>query len=481
MGPILAVVVLRIPGLGGRGSRQRRRAAALTCPQMEEQLSDHAARRMRRLCSSAQSAGRLPSLVVAVGRHGRILNSVCLGSADLSAATPPGLDVQYRVGSITKTFTAVAVMQIVAEGLADLADPIGRHWAGAPHPELTIGALLTHTSGLQRERAAEAGGPTALPARGELAQNLAKARLLYPSGHWWHYSNLGFAVLGEVVAQVRGESWELQVTERILRPLGMSRTSLFAEAPSAQGYSVQPFSDAVKLELPTDSGAIAPAGQLWSTAIDLTKWVAFLIQGDPRVLPQDQLELMRAPRVIADLEHWTTAFGLGVALRRRGERTFVGHTGGMPGFLAVAYGSPATGNSVVVFTNSTAGLDVGDFGAQLLELADEDTIDSTIWEAGGDPPTEYATVLGSWWSEWSETIFTWRGGLLQSSPADAPPGTPPDRYRRVGADLFITATGSERGEELQLVRDEGGTVVKMYHATYPLTRMAAGSADEQGG
>ncbi|HUY24901.1 MAG TPA: serine hydrolase domain-containing protein [Candidatus Saccharimonadales bacterium] len=442
----------------------------LNIPMMDELLSDHTARRLRQLVAHAQRDCRLPSLVVAVGKHGRILDSVLLGSADITTATAPGLDVQYRVGSITKTFTAVGVMQLVAEGRIGLSDPIGRHWIDAPHPDLTIASLLTHTSGLQRESAAEPGSSGALPSREELPGNAAAARLLYPSGYWWHYSNLGFALLGEVMAQICGQSWESRVTERILRPLGLERTTAFPQVPAAQGYSVRPFSDEIVAELPGDSGALAPAGQLWSTAADLTRWIHFLIRGNPEILPSTHLELMRAPRVIADLEHWTTAFGLGLVLRRQGERVFVGHIGAMPGFLAALLGSTASGNSVVLFTNSTAGIDIGQLAADILELVEADSVDLTPWQPADQPPAEYESVLGRWWSEWSEFLFRWRDGELQSMAADAPAGTAPNRFRQVRQDVFVTTSGAERGEELQLVRDASGLVVKMYHATYPLTR-----------
>ena len=437
---------------------------------MGKLLSDGAARRLRQLASDAQRECRLPSLVVGVASHGRILDSVLLGSANITTATSPGLDAQYRVGSITKTFTAVGVMQLVAEGRIGLSDPIGRHWINAPHPDLTIASLLTHSSGLQREATAEVGTSGALPSREELPANAAAARLLYPSGYWWHYSNLGFALLGELMAQVCGQSWESQVTERILKPLGLERTTTFPQPPAAQGYSVLPFTDEIVAELPGDSGALAPAGQLWSTATDLARWIDFLIRGNPEVLPATQLELMRAPRVIADLEHWTTAFGLGLVLRRQGERVFVGHTGAMPGFLAALLGSPASGNSVVLFTNSTAGVDIGQLAAGILELVEEDTLDPTPWQPADPPPTEFASALGRWWSEWSEFVFRWRDGELQSVAADAPADAAPNRFRQVRPDVFVTTSGPERGEELQLVRDPSGRVVRMYHATYPLTR-----------
>ena len=92
------------------------------------------------------------------------------------------------------------------------------------------------------------------------------------------------------------------------------------------------------------------------------------------------------------------------------------------------------------------------------------------WRPDGAIPREVSSVLGSWWSESSQWIFTWRDGELVSSPADAVDGSEPERYRPVGVDRYVTVNGPERGEELRLERDSGGSVVKMYRATYPFTR-----------
>ncbi|MHB1502130.1 MAG: serine hydrolase domain-containing protein, partial [Candidatus Dormibacteria bacterium] len=273
-------------------------------------LSVEGARRLRRVAAAAQEQHRLPSLVVAVCQGGQIVDCAAVGTADMANQLAPGADVQYRIGSITKTFTAVGVMQLVAEGRVALADPLGRHWTGAPHPELTIESLLAHTSGLQREAVADASGSGVLPSRIELPDNAAAARLLYPAGNWWHYSNLGFALLGELLAQVRGQDWETQIMQRIVGPLGMARTTVVPQPPAAQGYSVLPFADTVVPEPPGDSRGLAPAGQLWSTAVDLARWLDFLVSGNRDILDADTFELMRAPRVIADLRNWTMAYAL---------------------------------------------------------------------------------------------------------------------------------------------------------------------------
>lgn len=435
-----------------------------------EGFSEATRAKLRRLVLSAQRDGPLPSVVVAIARDGQLIDTVAVGTADFAGSVPAGPDVQYRIGSITKTFTTVAAMQLVAEGRIGLHDPLGRHLTGAPHPELPISALLSHTSGLQREPVGEVWETLAMPSREELMANGAAAKILYPPTSWWHYSNLGLALIGEMVAQVSGMSWDQYISLRILGPLGMARTGTHPEAPSASGYSVLPYSDEVVLEEPVDLGGIAPAGQLWSTAADLAIWTGFLLHGNSEVLDPEYLQLMAAPRAIADLQHWTMAWGLGLMLIRLGERVLVGHTGGMPGFLAAAFGSSVTGTGVVVLTNASAAVRPALLAARLLEVVDTDAVQEQPWTPGEPVSEEVAPLLGHWWTEWSEWVFRWRNGQLESSQVDAPGGSEPERYRRLGPDLYVIENGVERGEELRLVRDQAGALLNMYRATYPFTR-----------
>jgi len=330
-----------------------------------ESLSERSRLKLRQLVLSTQSESRLPSLVVTVAKDGKVLDTLAVGVSDFAGSVPAGSDVQYRIGSITKTFTAVAVMQLVVAGRIGLHDPLGQHLPGAPHPGLPISALLSHTSGLQREPVGEVWETLAMPSRDDLLANAGAAKALYPPSSWWHYSNLGLALLGEMVAQVSGMPWDRYIAERVLVPLGMTRTGTNPQAPSASGYSVLPYSDEVVLEQSVDLGGISPAGQLWSTATDLAKWTGFLIRGDPDVLDSETIQLMAAPRAIADLEHWTLAWGLGLMLLRQGDRIFVGHTGAMPGFLAAAFGSRVTGTGVVVLTNASSAVRTGTLVAWL--------------------------------------------------------------------------------------------------------------------
>lgn len=424
-------------------------------------------RSVRERVAAAQRSAPAPGVVAILDRGRHRLAEVSVGLADIGAGLPADAEVQFRLGSITKTMTAVGVMQQVAGGHIQLGQALGDLWPGAPHGDLRIGELLSHTSGLQREPVGEVWESLELPSGEELAGNASAASRVLPSGQFWHYSNLAFALLGEALARVSSQPWERYLRDRVLDPLGMSRTTWDPVAPHAVGYSILPYSEVAVPEPALDSRGIAPAAQLWSTASDLSRWAEFLAVGSEQVLPHRELEAMRVPRVLADLRGWTLAFGLGLMLVRRGEHVYVGHTGSMPGFLAAAFAAPATGASVAVLANCTAGLYPARLATDLLELLPAEP--DRPWSPAEAPPPEIGPILGRWWSEGAEWIFTWREGRLRSHPA-SDPTAPPDEYRQASPDTFVTESGPERGEELRVVREPSGKVVKLYRATYPFTR-----------
>ena len=226
--------------------------------------------------------------------------------------------------------------------------------------------MLAHVSGLQREPPGEIWETLEAPSREELVARTADAEQLLAPGSWWHYSNLAFALLGEVVARATGGTWEEALRERVLGPLGLGRTTPEAEEPAARGYFVEPYSDAVRVERDPDMGGSGALGKLWSTVVDLARWGAFLAGGDDEVLAAATLEEMSHVRTMVDQAGWTLGWGLGLELYRSGDHLFVGHGGAMPGHLAGLVVNRSTGIGSAVLTNTSAG---GRPEALALELA----------------------------------------------------------------------------------------------------------------
>ncbi len=431
----------------------------------------------RRRVRELQSASRVPSVVAAVTRGGELAWSDCVGLADVAAERPATLDTQYRIGSITKTFTAVLLMQLRDAGRLELDDRLERHLPDTRHGAATLRQLLTHLSGLKREPEAGPAGEMwevlEAPDRSQLLDGLERAEPVLPAYRRWHYSNLAYAVLGEVVARATGGTWEAVLRERLLGPLGLRRITVEPVEPCARGYLSDPYADVLHPEPPTALGALAPAGQLWSSAADLARWASFLAAPDPAVLAPGTLAEMRHLHAMADAEQWTLGWGLGLMLYRRGERVWHGHGGAMPGFLATAMCSAEEGDpaGVVVLANTSTGADTEALAGELLAaVLETEPSDRLPWRPGDPPPGDVVGLLGRWWSEGSELVMSWRSDRLEGRSVDAPAHQPPAVFEPVAADRWRVVSGREQGEVLRVVRDSEGAAARMYWAGYPLTR-----------
>ncbi|MBM9459112.1 beta-lactamase family protein [Nocardioides sp. zg-536] len=413
-----------------------------------------------------QAAGRLPSVVAAVARGGEPVWSGALSVDPTGPEVSPG--TSYRIGSITKTLTAVLVLQLRDEGRLGLDDPVGRFVGEAGgYADVSLTRLLSHTGGLQSEPVGSwwertgSGGAAALLAANDGAGRVAAA------GEWFHYSNLGYALLGEVVARLRGVSWWQAVRERLLEPLGMSATDYHPPADHAPGRSVDHFAHTLTPEPLTDTGAMAPAGQLWSTTADLLRWADFLVTGHPDVLGAATLEEMARPVPPAAL------YGLGVRRAELGPdgapgTTLWGHTGSMPGFLASLFVDRATRDAAVLLTNATTGLDTAAVPGQLLAGLPVDAEDGwERWAPSVAVPAEASELLGVWF--WGNTAFglEWHGEQLLLR--DLRFAEVEERFTLDGGRIVGTA-GYHRGERLRVHRSTDGTVSHLECATFVYTR-----------
>ena len=225
-------------------------------------------------------------------------------------------------------------MQLVDAGRIELDASLRTYLPEAPVGP-TVRMALSHLTGLQREPPGEIWESMEPPSREELIAGLEDAELVLRPAEQWHYSNLVFALLGEIVTRTSGLPYEELLQQRILDPLGLTRTSLRPDGPKASPYFVDPYTDTVRDEPdPEVTDTTAAAGWLWSTAADLARWGTFLAEGDDAVLPAATLDVMARVRTMVDERNWSIGWGLGLELFRRGDRVFVGHGGAMPGFLA---------------------------------------------------------------------------------------------------------------------------------------------------
>ena len=422
--------------------------------------------------ATAQVEARSPSIAAAVIRDGEVIWADAVGLADVDrseAATP---DHQYRIGSITKSFTSVAIMQLQEEGRLDLDDRLDAHLAGVEHGALPIRRLLGHASGLQREIPGDVWETLVFPSGSELVGLMREAELVLGPGERYHYSNLAFSLLGEVITRLTGQRYEQYISERVIEPLGLRRTTFDRAEPAATPYFVDPYMDVVHPEpLVEKSGAAAAAGSLWSTAEDLTGWASFLADPPEQVLSRASVDAMSSVQVMVDNDRWDFGYGLGLQLARVGDRVLVGHSGGMPGFLSNISVSRKEKIGSVVLASSGANFDPQSIAAKLaLTVIDQLPLAPEPWEPGAAAPPELAGILGRWWSEGEEFVFRFHDGRLEARWSRAPGWADWSVFEPLGDDRFRTVQGRERGELLRIVRTADGTATKMYWATYPVTR-----------
>ncbi|MCZ9350303.1 beta-lactamase family protein [Streptomyces mutabilis] len=439
----------------------------MTTPQ--EELLPATRRALLHRIAVAQTEGRTPSLVAAVVRDGR---PVWHGARTSVDGHGPDENVQYRIGSITKTFTAVLVLRLRDEGALDLADPLEKHLPGTGAGEATVAELLAHSGGLAAESPAPWWERTPGSLRPELADVLGKQPLLHPVGRRHHYSNPGYTLLGALVEKVRGASWEEVLRQEVLEPLGLNRTSGRPQAPHAGGWAVHPWADVMLAEPAEDLGRMAPAGQLWSTTGDLGRFAVFLTQGDDRVLSAESVREMRAPAApveAADVADGS-AYGLGLQIQYRDGRLLVGHSGSLPGFLANLTISVEDDVAAVVLANCTSGPLVAGVGADLVRIVAE--AEPRIPEPWRPLPEGDASALelaGQWY--WGTHAFALRLTADKGVSLEPLSGVGRrSRFRSNGDGTWTGLEGYYAGELLRAVRRPDGTVSHLDLGSFVFTR-----------
>ncbi|MCF4120202.1 beta-lactamase family protein [Antribacter sp. KLBMP9083] len=414
---------------------------------------------------------RVPALSAAVGRAGRVAWAAVSGG--------PTPELSFRIGSITKPMVAVAVLRLVEAGRVALSDPVGRHLPDAPVPGATLRHLLSHTSGLPAEPAGPWWERHGYGSWADLVA--ADLPALWEPGDRYHYSNVGFAVLGRLVEELLGRPWDEVLREELWEPLGMRSTGRVPAGPAAAGFAVHPHADLVHAEPVAPYGAMGPAGEVWSTPSDLVRFGLWLVGAGPvdlapavadAVLSVATRRSMAVPRVVVDDAGpaggpWTTAHGLGARVRQDGALRTVGHSGSVPGFTADLRADVVTGDVVAVCGSSTGGF--GD-GAGLLAVLQEHEAPQPLPVPGpGTDPALAAELTGTWY--WGPSPYTLSfdsgGRIVLRSQSETGRGSVFDRV--TGAGWVGVEGGYWLGERLrQDVRD--GRTAALDVGTFHLTR-----------
>lgn len=328
-------------------------------------------------------ANRHPAVGLAVGivRDGSLELFHGHGLADIGSNTPIAEDTIFRIGSITKLFTAIAVMQLFEKGLVDLDAPVNdylRAYRLIPAEPwfrpATLRHLLTHTAGIPDVRHVSdllhpdwgpfEGRPPVLSVKvGDPIPSLAEyyrggLRVVVEPGTAFAYSNHGFATLGQIVEDVSGQPFDRYLREHILQPLGMENTDLVRSERIASRLATGYTLGRRGVEAVPDRDWIgAGGGGIYSTTRDIARFAAALVAGGANehgsVLEPASLATMFEPHHRPDprLPGW----GLGFARAEAGRHRVVGHDGILPGFNSELLLAPDDGIGLVAFTNGSKG------------------------------------------------------------------------------------------------------------------------------
>jgi CubicO group peptidase (beta-lactamase class C family) len=426
-------------------------------------LAEGVAARLEAKAASYIKEQRLPGAMVGIVDDGALVWSAAIGFSDVASRRAPDRQTLYRVASITKTVTGTAIMRLRDEGKLRLDDPLGRHIPELAHLEdVTIRRLLSHESGLQ----SEPPGTDWRKAQyeGSVARNLARAheiRTTVPPNTQEKYSNLGYQVLGEIVARASGIPYVQYVTTEIFQPLGMT-SSAFEPLPAelrercATGYAGRFVSD--ELGVSPAAPSVGSEGGLWSCLDDLARWIAYQLTDEPT------LREMHRPRYLSN-EEWTEAFGISWYARRRNEVIWVQHSGALHGFRSNVCFDPKYKVGAIALLNGIA--DAAELSMGLGEIAREAVAAmAPRIDAPAPLPAQYRELIGVYFDPDLGEIrrVEWRDAkLVILNPDD--PAWRPTLVAASDPDIFIVEPGErESGENVVFTRAADGRVASVFIA-----------------
>ena len=414
----------------------------------------------------------LPGIVVGVVADQELVWVKGFGFADTQAKKPMTPATKFRMASHSKLFTATAIMQLREQGKLRLDDPVSKYlpWfqvkpAGDDDGLITIEQLLGHASGLPREAGAH-WTTLEFPTEEEVRKLITERQAAFAPQVRWKYSNLAYTIAGMVVEQVSGMRWADYVQRNIFQPLEMNASSVDKNVEGlAVGYNRR-MPDGSREVLPfTDARGMASATGITSTVEDMAKFVSAQFRkgkmGGRQILSTGSLREMHRVRSLDN--NWTSGTGIGFGVNRVGNKTYVGHGGGYPGYTTQTTIQLDDKVGVIVLTN-TNDSNPGDIARQLMI-----SVGDAVAKASAQKPKVVA-----WDPSWARFagFYRGRGGdshvvLLNQRLVIISPNAPnienPITLEPIGGGLFrYTAPGGGGpvGEVVRFV-EENGRVVRM--------------------
>jgi D-alanyl-D-alanine carboxypeptidase len=431
---------------------------------------------------------RLPGAAVGVVHEGELAWAGGVGFADRASRRPSDPKTLYRIASITKTFTATAVMQLRDAGSLSLDDPALAYLPElaavqsplAPIESLTIRRLLSHESGLQSEPPGTNWSDVLY--EHDPTRTLARAAEIVtrvPVHTQWKYSNLAYQLLGEIVSRLSGTPYPRYIRAKLLRPLGMTATSLDPlparlRQRRAVGYEPRFLSDELEVA-PEDVSAFGAEGGLWSCVEDLGRWLSCQLADEPGVVDKKTLDEMHKPRYLVD-DAWTQAWCIGWYARRREDVVWIMHSGGYYGFITNACFEPEEKVGAIALVNGIG--NATELAMDLGTIARDAVRESAPAIEIPEPlPAAWRQVVGLYTAPHFGTVVRveWLDGKLTVLDADAPTWKP-TLAPTDDPDVFTIEPGfRESGELARFERAADGRVVSLFLAVARLQRLEPAS------
>jgi CubicO group peptidase (beta-lactamase class C family) len=368
--------------------------AVAASPAPATNLTDDERRRLD-AAMNALVAGGPPGIALGIVREGKLVYARGYGVSDRKTGERVTGSTQMEIGSVTKQFTAAAVMQLVEAGKLTLDDPLGKYVTEyAPARDVTIRQLLWQVSGVPNYTSTsgfEALSEHEEPSFQRIVALIAGNALDFPSGTRWAYSNTNYILLGRVIEKVTGDDYDAYVKTHILDPTGMTRTTTIAHEKAlsdiATGY--KPGNDGLVPAPAFGSGWAGAAGDLVSDVGDIAKWDAALLGG--KIVDPADVRLMMTPGKLSDGK--PTDYGMGWVIGELDGHRWIWHNGGTIGFGAVNALFPDDGLRIIALVNSSD-VTPQTIAARAFEALRPDALRARDAAAPGEDPSITARVKG---------------------------------------------------------------------------------------
>jgi CubicO group peptidase (beta-lactamase class C family) len=435
---------------------------------------DHALDYVRRWVEYRAWRLRTPGVQYAVWYDGALQLTQAVGHADIEAGVPLTTEHVFRIASHSKTFTATAVLQLVEQGAVRLDAPLSDYvpeLADAPSGVgiVTVRELLEHGAGILRDGLDGDYWQHARPFPDEV-ELIAMVRddgVKVDPNASFNYSNLGYSLLGMIVARASGTTYRDYVAEHIARPLGLTRTQadLVEGAEYATGYTGLHVA-AERTPIPhVDTQAMSSATGFGSTAEDVVRYLAAHRIGSGELL-SDASKRVQQRRVWESTPDSGRGYGLGMLVENVAGRRVIGHSGGYPGHITRSLLDPADGIAVSVLTNAIDG-PAAELSTGILKILDA-ALERPARRAASrraERPADTSRFEGRFSAPWGVLDIARLGDrLLALSPVAPDPLADPDVLEVVDDDTLRIASGDgfgSVGELIRYTRDETGAVQRI--------------------